>query len=254
MPVSPLSLKLFGCPSGALTAASTCTGGYHPGALANSTTYVSTLPITNTSDNGIAKIDYRINDKNSINGMLYKAYYTGIGEDFPEVNTVWANTNIEAGWQLTGDWIYTATSALVNEFRVGYNRFNFDYLPPMTPAPSPMARATPSIRASRVTVDFPSSTFTGLALIGWPDGRPTGTNPNPYLEFQDNVSYLRGKHAFKVGVDFAHIEADSFNHDTRGRIDFLGGNAFAGSTAIGRLFRRTSVFRISTDRHPERSS
>ena len=99
-PVSPLSLTLLGCPAGALTAASTCTGGVIQNAPANTTSYVSTVPNTNTSDNGIAKIDYRINDKHMINGMLYKANYSSLGEDFPMVNTAWGN-NV-AGTRLDG--------------------------------------------------------------------------------------------------------------------------------------------------------
>jgi hypothetical protein len=123
VPVSPVSLQLLGCPSGALTAGSTCTGGLIQGAHPNATTYVSAIPNTNVGDNGIAKFDYRINDKNMINGMFFKGNYTGDGQDFPMVNKLWSNTNAEAGWQLNGDWIYTATSSLVNEFRVGYSRF-----------------------------------------------------------------------------------------------------------------------------------
>src|SRR5229473_3826599 len=56
VPVSPVSLALLGCPSGALTTASTCTGGYIQGAAANTTGYLSTFPNLNTSDNGVAKI------------------------------------------------------------------------------------------------------------------------------------------------------------------------------------------------------
>src|SRR4029077_19226246 len=132
VPVSALSKTLLGCPSGQLTLASTCTGGVIQGltaANASSTTYVSSFPNTNTSDNGIAKIDYRISDKHMINGMLYKANYRSSGEDFPMVNSAWENTVLEPAWTTSGNWIWTASSRVVNEFRVGYNRFGFFFIP-----------------------------------------------------------------------------------------------------------------------------
>ena len=55
-------------------------------------------------------------------------------------------------------------------------------------------------------------------------GRPMGTGPSPYLDFQDSVSYLRGKHALKFGAEITHIEADQDTTDFRGiQINFNGG-------------------------------
>src|SRR5437879_172595 len=55
---SPVSLKLFGCTPAAPYA---CTGGLMQNVPANTTTYNSGFPNTNTSDNGAGKIDYRLN-------------------------------------------------------------------------------------------------------------------------------------------------------------------------------------------------
>jgi len=71
IPVSPLSLQLLGCPSGPLTVTSQCTGGYVQGAALSNTGYLSAFPNLNSSNNGLAKLDYRINSKHMINGMLW---------------------------------------------------------------------------------------------------------------------------------------------------------------------------------------
>jgi hypothetical protein len=63
--VSPVSLALLGCPSGVLTVASTCTGGIIQHDPLGTTGYLSNFPNVNTSNNGVAKIDYRINSKNT---------------------------------------------------------------------------------------------------------------------------------------------------------------------------------------------
>jgi opacity protein-like surface antigen len=220
---SALSEKLLGCTE-PTTLTATCTGGFIQGAQANTTSYLSTFPNTNTSDNGIAKIDYRVSDKHMINGMIYKANYTALGEDFPQVNSAWENNVIETAWTASGNWIWTASSRVVNEFRVGYNRFNFQFLPADRTVPAD-GTSYPINTGITSYGGFPSVIISGFGgRLGSRGGRPIESLPNPYYDFQDNFSYLVGKHSFKFGGEFSHIEGDSNGHDTRGRIDFLGGN------------------------------
>jgi hypothetical protein len=221
VPLSPLSLKLLGCTAGATVS---CTGGYIQGAPQFSTGYLSTLPNSNTSDNGIAKIDYHINSKHMINGMLYKASYVALGEDFPMVNSAWGNTVLEPAWTASGNWIWTASSSMVNDFRVGYNRFGFSFLPNDTGILAD-GKGYPINTGITSTGGFPTVTISGFGQafqLGSRRGRPLEASPNPYYNFQDNLSYLRGTHAVKFGFEFARIEGDSNPHDTRGRIDFQG--------------------------------
>ena len=221
VPVSPLSLKLLGCTAGA---APSCTGGYIQNAPATSTGYVSTFPNLNTSDNGIGKIDYHINSKHTINGMLYKADYSSNGMDFPMVNAAWTNTVLEPAWTTSGNWIWTARNDLVNDFRIGYNRFGFHFIPSDESVLAD-GKGYPINTGITSTGGFPSVIIRGFGQtqLGSRRGRPLEADPNPFYNFQDNVSYLKGKHAFKFGFDFARIEGDSDPHDTRGIIDFRGG-------------------------------
>src|ERR1700746_3460253 len=117
VPLSPVSLNLLGCTVGANVA---CTGGLIAGASPNSTNYVSTIPDTNVSDNGIGKLDYRINDKHMINGMFWNGNYTGIGDASPQGNGAF-NINVPIQTRaLAATWIWTANSRLVNEARYGW--------------------------------------------------------------------------------------------------------------------------------------
>jgi opacity protein-like surface antigen len=238
VPVSPLSKKLLGCPSGTLTASSTCTGGYIQGAQPNTTTYLSTFPNTNTSDNGIAKIDYRISDKHMINGMIYKGTYNAVGEDFPQVNPIWENSFPEYAWTVSGNWIWTASSRVVNEFRTGYNRSQLALLPRDT-ATLADGKGYPINTGITSTGGFPSVIISGFGgRLGSRGGRPIESHPDSYYDFQDNVSYLVGKHSFKFGGEFSYIDANSYAHDTRGRIDFTGeaaSTALPGNLALSAL-------------------
>jgi hypothetical protein len=118
VPVSPVSLKIFGCTTSPLA----CTGGVITNAPTNTTNYASTYPNTNRTDNGIGKIDYHINSNHTVNYTLYRSIYNGQGQDFPQVNPVWLNAFPENAWTTSGNWIWTASSAWVNEFRVGFSQ------------------------------------------------------------------------------------------------------------------------------------
>src|SRR6202158_5452023 len=128
IPVSPVSLALAGCPAGKLTTASTCTGGYWPNNPTRNTAFIATFPNTNVTDNGVAKIDYHINNKHSLNGMLFIGNYTGDGMDHPFVNQIFRDTNKDRTYTVGADWVWAANSRLVNDARFGYDKIGFVFL------------------------------------------------------------------------------------------------------------------------------
>ena len=222
VPVSPVSLAIMGCPStNPLPITATCTGGLIQGASPNTTTYNSGFPNTNQSDNGVGKIDYRINDKHMIHGTVVIGRYLGLGEDHPIVAAYWENPSPLKSYTITGDWIWTASSSLVNEARFGYNLFEFA-LAQSDAKLFANGKDYPLNTGITTAGGFPNveigSTFAPLG--GW-RGRPIDFE-NPASDFQDNISYLRGKHAFKFGGEFTHVHIDFNLHDTRGRIQFRG--------------------------------
>jgi hypothetical protein len=240
VPLSPVSLKLLGCNTAAV-----CTGGYLPN-QPNNTIFVSSFPNVNVSDNYVAKLDYDLNNKNRINGMLLTGHYNAVGEDHAALNAGWTDNVKQTTWTVGASWIWTPTSRLVNEVRFGYNRMTFLFdpsdagikadgtgYPINTGAPSPGG--------------FPTITVAGFnsqagQLFGSQGGRPLDSTPNPYWDVQDNVSYLVGKHTLKLGFEFAHIEGDACACDSRGRIFFFGGNAFNGSSPLQDFFAGTPTF------------
>src|SRR3989442_1477355 len=216
---SPVSLKLMGCSS---APPYTCTGGLIQNAPANTTTYNSGFPNTNTSDNGVGKIDYRINSQHSLNSMVFIGNYFGHGEDHPITASYWQNGDPIRTYTVTSNWIWTASSRLLNDFRFGFNNLHFA-LAPDDANLFANGKDYPLNTGITSTGGFPSVEITGFPgqVLGSWRGRPTGFS-NPVFNFQDNLSYLRGKHGFKFGGEFAHIHADYNIHDTRGRIQFRG--------------------------------
>jgi hypothetical protein len=236
VPVSTVSLNLA-CPNAigqALPLPSTfeCKGGFWPQGQ-TTTAFLSTFPNNNASDNGIGKLDYHINDQNTVTGFAGVSEYTGIGEDHPYINTIFENGFPVKTWTATANWIYTPSSTLVNEVRVGYNR--------MTIGQSSLdANVTDPLDTGLTTPGFPTMKFKGFNNFGTQHNRPQVSGPNPYYDFQDSISFLKGKHSFKFGGEWTHIEGDSNIPDTgRGQFNFNGGKAFSGSTPLEDLLAGT---------------
>jgi hypothetical protein len=243
--LSAVSMKLAGCTLGATPAATVCTGGgVFPANIANNS-YLSTFPTINTSDNGVGKLDYHMNDKNSINGMFFYGHYNAIGEDHPFAQVQSTDSAPIRTMSVTSSWVYTPNSNVVNELRFGYDRASFDFVNIdnsssassyglNTGITNPLAGGLPSITIA----PFGNG---GTPVVGTAFNRPQYFTPNPYWDIQDSVSVLKGKHSIKIGGEFTHLEADAavFNNG-RGRFDFASlANFFAGTPADGKLLTGT---------------
>ena len=224
IPVSAVSNTLTGCSVGATPAATTCNGGGFWPNNGASNAYLSTFPNTNQSDNGIGKIDYHMNEKNTINGLLATSRYNGFGEDHPYINANMLNTFPIVTWTATANWIYTPNSSVVNEVRFGYNRMT------ITQDSVDAGLAFP-VDTGLTTPGWPNISVKGFNSFGTQHNRPQVSGPNPYSDYQENLSYLKGKHSFKFGFEYGRIEADSNIPDTgRGKFTFNGGKAFSNAS------------------------
>jgi hypothetical protein len=248
IPVSPVSLNLAGCILGATAAATTCTGGLWPSNPTNSKNYISTFPNVNISDNGLGKLDYHLNDKNSINGSFLDDAYAGDGMDHPFVNSLFKDTNLIRVYTVSSDWVYAANSKLVNDARFGYDKITYGFVTDdNTIAPNGTGgQCTLTGCGSGYPVDTGVTQFGGLPNINLKHFEKLGSwhnRPqdfaNQYYDIQDSISYLTGKHSFKFGVEFANIDLTNAIYDTgRGLVQFNGGHTpgISGSTPLQDFF------------------
>jgi hypothetical protein len=213
-------------------------------APANTNNYASTFPNTNVSDNGITKIDYTINSKNRISGMLWVGYYEAFGQDHPTVNPLWGSGIYIRSWSDVENWIWNPSSTVVNEVRFGYDRLTQGFtigdqnlIPDgsggLCTVTGCGGKGYPLNTGVTIGGGLPNITIAGFAGgLGNPNGtRPGVTGPSPYFDFQDSLSYLRGNHSLKFGGEVTHIEADQITTDFRGiQVNFNGGLAISGST------------------------
>jgi hypothetical protein len=246
--LSSPSLNMLGCTGTPATAGSyTCTGGLYANAPTSNNIYPSTFPNQNVTDNGIAKVDYTINSKHRISGMYWTGDYRATGQDHPIVNNLF-NTGIYViSRTAVGNWIWTPSSTLVNEFRIGYDSVSQGFtigdqqiIPDgsggLCTATGCGGKGYPlnsgvTIGGGLPFIQIAGFTGGGGAGLGNPNGtRPGLTGPSPYYDFQDSISYLRGKHALKFGGEVTHIEADQVTTDFRGALVLFAGGQTPGIT------------------------
>jgi hypothetical protein len=105
-----------------------------------------------------------------------------------------------------------------------------------------------------VSFGMPTILVTGLGEIGAFPVWPTNVGPNNNFDFLDQVSYLRGKHAFRFGAEIRYArmrqEGRAFS---RGDFEFTGTNAFTGSTPLEDFLAGTPNDAFSTVGNPVRN-
>jgi Carboxypeptidase regulatory-like domain/TonB dependent receptor len=224
VPVSPASLQIGGCTLGPPV---TCNGTGFPTNLgtnpAGTTTLNFGLPNTVSSDNAVGKVDYHVNDKNTVSGRYFYGDNNGTVSDASQLQTKWL-TAIHTRAQVFGvNWTYVPNSQWVNEARFGYNRlyqptFTNDHNTPAsaygldTGVTNPLYFGLPRINIAPFYI-FPQE----LGGFNWPKVQ----GPDTRVQFVDHVSRIFGKHAVKFGSEIHH---DAFTGaaygGARGRIKF----------------------------------
>jgi hypothetical protein len=199
---------------------------------------------TSKQDNGVAKVDYHMNDHNSFAGMYFRGVGGGIWHDqawevgvpgsgqSPWLSDLWGY--IQVG---SGSWTWTPTSTFVNEFRVGYSYYS-------QPSVSNDSTVDPMAYGINTGVTDPRKFGFPLVQINQLNGAtfklggnwPKYNGPDGSLQILEHISILRGKHAIKFGGEFIRDTSNPFvTMNAKGLIrfhdveSFLTGNVFGGS-------------------------
>jgi hypothetical protein len=172
-----------------------------------------------------ARVDHRFSEKHQINGRYYinDQNSLGAGQATPQgLGNVNPSRNQSANIGLTS----VLSGALVNEARIAYQRFGST-----TDAQTPSSQDIPSIEITELgLIGFNaagSRTAIGLA-VNLPQFRFNNT-----YQIIDNLSWTKGSHAAKFGIDFRRVQVKSFFFPTiRGRLAYDTLNNFVNDIAI----------------------
>ncbi len=238
--INPLSAQLAGLNPATCTVSPAVLAPLNAGGVENLFPYNPTqntliappLTTTNPIYNGVAKLDYVIDQKNHLSGSFFIGYANAnIQNNAGQISPLWENhslTRVETG---TGAWVWTPNSNWVNELRGGLALLHFlaetddqSYIP-ANPWPNNgySFNTGVNVAANPLFGGLPEIQITGFSgFLG--QGQRNGLRgPEGDSDFVDNVSYLRGKHAFNFGFEFLDYIADNYH------INFANGDVVFSS-------------------------
>ncbi len=192
---------------------------------------------TNYSVDGyLGKVDYTLNDKNTINAKYFYGTHHGLVVNSATITQdYWRPTDRVQVDFVGGQWNYIATSALFNTVRIGYNYFSQQF----ETSDCPGSAGAPDYGLPFGYGTFPNCGFTNVTLTGYDGQIGCCSNfakyygPDHIGEIAENLSYLKGKHNLKMGGEFRMSEATGVGTFLRGRgqVTFASGGTIGGKAA-----------------------
>jgi hypothetical protein len=238
VPISAASQLISGCSVSGATV--TCSGTGFPINNTQSINVVQGFPNDVGVDNALGKVDFNVNERNSVSGFYFFGNNSGTVEDFPELQSKWRSDIHTRAQVVGGGWIWTPNANWVNEARVGYNRLYQPTLPGDLNTPASAYGINTGVSGPYTgglpRIGFAGAFVPGLGGFKWPKFQ----GPDSITQVIDHVSRIVGKHAFKFGGELHRNDVgDGAFGNARGSITFLGGVAIptgAGSTALEDFF------------------
>jgi len=263
--LNQLSLNLLGCGTiGSPTLAGinplniSCTGNGLGGfqSLYNNsstnTTQSNSFPQYGGSNNVIGKIDYHLNDHNTINGSYFFGQYHEVADASTSITQpYWEEVLSVRSQMVRGVEIWTPNSNWLNEIRGGWDH---DSRPVEAADCSAAATDNDPLGLNSTSGQNGAPNYaTAYGLVSGSNvcGNPTiklqkvsavlgfaNNRDNFESDFQgtDSVSYTHGTHQFKFGVDarFESFNGVKVQDSQRGTVTFggTGDAAFANATAL----------------------
>ena len=211
------------CPSGATAAQCSAAFGFITSLLGN-------FPRNGNQDVYFAKLDYQLNDKNRLSvNFNFQNWRSPNGiitspTRFNDSLTTNGNDLVHSRF-LVADWNSTISSSLVNDFRFQWAR---------------------DLEFESPNFSGPSVSVSGITTYGEPNFLPRPSFPDEHRwQFTDTVSYLRGHHTLKAGVDISPVHELLVNLFQGGGVySYTGSSATALKNWIADVY---GVAAVATD-------
>ena len=193
-------------------------------------------------ENALGKVDFHLNDKNTINAKYFIGHDTGLVVNSTNITQLYWRPQVAAWTDFIGaQWNYIPNSTVVNTFRFGFNYFTQSFQTsdcggsggaPDFGIPFGYGGANNDVKPNCgfTVIQFNGST----GATGCCASFPKFYGPDHIFEFIDNVSILHGKHTYKLGGEIRAStigNAGGFNRG-RGQVQFRpGGGTFPGASS-----------------------
>jgi len=190
-------------------------------------------PTTNTiQDQGIGRIDANVTSKDQLWGVLVFQHAPS-SDVLPFTGATlpgFGDTSRRETHQFTASWTHTFNPNTLNEFRLGYSRFNFDAVEPQNPVqPSSVGFAINP--QNKTGAGLPLISVTGMFSLGFSNNGPQPRKDQTY-QITDNFSKILGRHSLKFGYEGRRFNVDNpFFGNNNGNYAFGGTGTFSTGNA-----------------------
>jgi hypothetical protein len=216
--ISPLSAQIAGLnPATCVVAPQNYTPGSSESMFPTNTGtapfYLDPLTIAH-QNNGVAKIDYRLNETSTINAMYFNGRGLQTGGSVVSLPnqgySPFAGDDGAAVQLVSGAWNWTPSSTRVNELRIGYDHFHQVY-ESVDHNVNPLAYGINTGATDPRIYGFPSIAITGFTgQLG--GGQYKEVGPDGSVQLLDHYTIVHGNHSFKLGGEFIHNTAVSYQN------------------------------------------
>jgi hypothetical protein len=183
--------------------------------------------------NILGKIDYHLSDHHTLAGSYFFGNGTALAESItaPGLTQPQFRDTAQLRAQfVTMSWTWTPNSTWVNDLRFGWNQHQrIDHVNDINTPLSSYGINTGV--TDPLLGGFPTIQVGAFSQLGGDQNLPKDYGPSKDYDVVDHVSFLRGKHAFKFGLETLFIRPYLGNRTGgRGVFTFSGGDAFSTST------------------------
>ena len=188
--------------------------------------------VTNVDDGDQVHVrgDYRLDDRHTFMGR-YSHYDTDNEEPGALPTTGSFQTNRHRGGVLQYTWI--PSGRVINEFRVGGNRYNFGFFHETSGDDVASSLGLPFIAGDPRLAGFPGVGLSGMGALGGNTAIPLERIEDT-IQVANSLTWIRGDHALKFGGDARWYHGTNFQPQrARGQYSFTG--VFTGE--VGRAYR-----------------
>jgi hypothetical protein len=170
------------------------------------------------NDQGDIKIDWHFRDKDVISGRYSQGYAQDATTKEP-IPVQFPSASNYPDHLFTVDWTRTINSAIVNSARASYSRIRYNS--GVTTDPSGVfglnGNSIVGIPSqAQQTAGFSTQSFSNTNASGAGVISNVGTNPTPEVfidnvfQYGDNLTWQKGKHLMKFGVELTRYQQNSF--------------------------------------------
>ena len=153
----------------------------------------------------ITSMDYNISDSDQVRGR-YIYNKTAFIDTAAQLPVFYTSLPVSSHLANISEF-HTFTPSVNNEFRVGFNRYGYNY-------------AVPNFKFPGLDA-FPNVAVDNLGLNIGPDGNAPQFSEQNFYQVVDNVSWIKGKHSLKFGAEGRkYISPQLFIQRARGDYEF----------------------------------